>query len=277
MASHCEIGLYINPRAGSGAKRLVEHLIRDSRVSVDSIPFQKSIDRLPSELILVVGGERSVGTVTREIYRHGENPTLGIVPGGSGNVTFKNLERHGNMVSVNEFIEGSQEGVVPFRSGQLGKEIFNNQVGFGAYERATGSLNEALRFMPSGMRTILSKILATVPAVIGDETINMYSVSPYIGRVRAFPEQDFFGDSVTHGQIGGAQKAQKLAMTLMLWQMGLADFVPDELFHRTQSERFTPDIQSADIWIDGDTSRNPYRGEVEIRRLDRGIRMVGLR
>lgn len=276
MAFPCEIGLYINPRAGSGAKRLVEPLINDPRVFVDSIPFQKTIDSLPLRLI-VVGGERSVITVAGEIYRRGENPTLGIVPGGSGNVTFNNLERHGNIVSVSEFIDGSQAGVVIFRPGQIGEEIFNNQVGFGAYEQATGSFNEALRFMPDRMRTMLYKILATVPAVFSDEPINMYSVSPYIGKVRAFPEQDFFGNSITHGQIRGEQKAPKLAMTLMFWQMGLADYVPDALFHRTQRERFTADIQSSDIWIDGDTSRNPYQGEVEIKRIDRGISVVGLR
>ncbi len=246
MASSYEIGLYINPRARSGVKRLVKHLINDPRVLADSIPFQKPVDSFPPKLI-VVGGERSVRTVTGEIYRRGENSTLGIVPGGSGNVTYNNLERHGNIVSVHEFIEGLQTGVVTFHPGQISGEIFNNQVGFGAYERVSGFLNETLRFLPDGMRTVLSKIFATVPAVFSEEMINMYSVSPYIGKVRSFPQQDFLGNSVTHGQIGGKLKAQKLAMTLMLWQMGLAAYAPDALFHRTQSERFSPHIQSGDI------------------------------
>lgn len=122
--------------------------------------------------------------------------------------------------------------------------------------------------------------MASVPAaVMPGDALNMYSLSPRIGHVLTFPDQDLSGSGITHAKIEGNRvvQAAKLATTLILWQFGWRP--PKGILHIETGATFHDEVKRNTIWFDGDTQRNRFSGHVTIRRTDPqyAIPVVGIK
>lgn len=278
MSNVYEIGLYINRYSQVEAQRVVFPLLVKKDTYADYIPMVKRMDELPPKLI-VVGGERSIRTVTKEMYRRGQLRPLGILGGGSTNVLYEYLRSTGREMTLQQFREIPPDKFDPkfyFRPGiakdEKGEiEEFNIQMGNGMYEIFSGLSNELLRFIPPQFRPFSSRTLAYVPAIIRKgNTLDLYSLSPNIGRVRAFPEQDLFGSDITHARIEGSRidQARKLTTTLVLWQFHQRP--PKEILRIDKGVIFEDHIHSDSAWFDGDVEKHRLKlhGTVIISRVE---------
>ncbi len=277
MSQKYEIGLYINSSANSQATGLV-YSLTGSEVFKDDIPFSQPLEMLPNKLI-VAGGERSIRTVTLAMYRRGQLRPLGILGGGSTNVLFEYLISTGREVTLQQFLDTSADKFDPkfyFRPGIARNEKeeieeFNIQMGTGMYERFSGQSNEILRMIPPRFRPFTSRSLAYIPAIIrtGD-TLDIYSLSPNIGRVDAFPGQDLFGSDLTHARIEGDrfEQARKLTATLVFWQFHKRP--PKEILRIDKGIIFEDHIRSDSAWFDGDVEKHRLKlhGTVIISRVE---------
>lgn len=276
MAASCEVGLFINPKSDRRALSIASEIAKRKGVHVDSIPFSKGDTILPPRVI-AVGGERTVNTVVEAVINSQSGSIIGIIPGGSGNVTHCELKKLGYYAGIEDFLTAGEEQLADFYPGWVSNRvIFNNHVGFGSYEMAKGSLNESHRVLPRFIRRMSAKIGAAIPATFADKPIDIYSVVPHIGKTSVFPEQKMLGIDVSHGQIIGENKPFKLGITLLMWSLGLGRLIPNSIFERTQSKRFAHEPRSGQIWVDGDTFSNQSKGEIVIGRSQQPIKCTAL-
>lgn len=283
MSQKYEIGVYVDSYARVEAQRVVFPLIEKFGSHTDIIPMMDKLDELPQKLA-VVGGEGSNRAVIQNMYDLGQYRPIGIVGGGTRDVLYHYLKKTGRVITVAEFIDTPPDKFLEkysYRPGQANDEtgatkIFNNHIAVGNYEAAVGALNERLRILPSKIRSGIVYRAAYISAVVGSgEDFNMVSVSGNIGNVDAF-DQELFGSDVTHAWIEGGRRdqARKLAKTLTLWQRGQRP--PETVLKLERKEIFNLNNHSQTIWIDGDTIKNPFRGDIFIKRAETAIPIFAL-
>lgn len=284
MPQRYEVGIFKNEHARKEALQNVVGII-GKKLHGNTIPFSEEIAELPDRLI-VVGGERSVRTMVQEMSDRKQWRPVALAGGGAHDVTFNELRKVGRTMTVEEFVETPVdefpeellyhpgEGVMV---GEEYGEIFNNHIGLGKYEEASGDMNEVLRFLPPLLRSLAARSLAAPIAVIrSGERVDIYSVSSHIGYVNAFPEQELQGSDITHAWIDGndLEQAAKLAITLVLWQAKMRP--PETVLHTERRYIYNATTNAENVWIDGDTLPNPLHGEVTIKRSDSAFPIVAL-
>lgn len=276
MAANCEVGLFINPKSNKNALSIAFEIAKREGVCVDSIP-SSNIHTHAFPRVIVVGGERSVKTVVESVVNGKSGSVIGIIPGGSGNVTHRELARVGHSTTIEDFFDANEERLADFYPGITDNNIlFNNHVGFGSYERTKGVLNESPGILPSFIRRMSAKIGAVIPATFSDNPIEIYSVVPHIGKTNVFPEQQMLSLDVSRGQIVGENKALKLGVTLLMWSLGLGNLIPNAIFMRTRDRQFTHEAGSDQIWVDGDTFPNQSTSKVIIGRSRQSIKITAI-
>ncbi|MBI2612098.1 hypothetical protein HYW54_05160 [Candidatus Gottesmanbacteria bacterium] len=281
MLRRPEIAVFSNRFTLPVAKKLVD----DAHINafhVDVSPSQEF--RMPNrdfEGGIVVGGEGTIRPVVHHKVDYKINRPLGIYAKGTNNVLMHTLEEAHRILDASEFTS-HLESVTPdryaFYPGKVGGIVFTNQAGFGPYEQAVGDVNRVLRMVPKNLRQKLARILALVPASFTSQNkIDMGSVLQYIGKIRAFPKQDPFGEELTHAWIGEGFQDMKLVLTLLFWSFDLP--APKGLLHTESVSSFVAK-PGKKIWFDGDTNKSerffPQSGEVIVSRSDYPITIAAL-
>lgn len=283
-----DVVIYQNGHADKKTKALVESLPIGIR-KVDSIKLLLAINPFPKK-IAVAGGEGTFRPLTEMMRDKDAVTPILLLGGGTQNVLFNELRRRDHAITVEQFMDTPLDKLTKDFSfhpgqafGQKDSTIFNNQYAFGAFERTNGTLNQALRIFPRKWRPLLVRGLAATIAMFGDsQKIDMFSVTPCVGNVRAFPSQDLFGPNITHARILPDRNASiKLALVLLYWC--LKKPVPENILTVTQRSEFNYITQhTPKVWIDGDTDTNysepdKYGNmEVVIKRSELAVPIVAL-
>lgn len=283
-----DIGVFTNRHVGEVTQQKAAGIA--ARYGVPVTDISNVPNKLP-QLAIVAGGEGSVRQVVEIAYRQKSVPTVGILGGGSNNVMFTRLSELGLSAAEEElpaFLDGEIPREFLFRPGVLkgddGEEIvlFNNHVGLGAYERAVGTANEKLRFLPrQHHRSFASRLgavaLAIKPVLKGEEPLDVYTVSPKIGSTNAFPDQSLHGEDLTHAWVEGDrfQKLVKLLLTLFAWQQNTRP--PSRILQTERRRKFKSKIVRDSVWIDGDTVATEPQEHVVFMRSSRAIPLFAIR
>lgn len=223
---------------------------------VDSIPPTHSRwQRFPKRLI-VRGGDGSIREICQWMHDRKEIRPVGILPGGSQNVLYHALMDLGLKANIKAFLEKSLDDYPEeqrLRPGMINDRVFVNHVGLGHVEQQLGRLNARLRLLPNGCRTLVATLfsLATASANPGKNFLNLYTITPRIGPVLAFPEQRLLNDELTHAWIRGGRIRQ----------------LRGSWFQDTTVGNY--------VWFDGDT-RYYSQQEVLITRASYGIPVVAI-
>lgn len=256
-----ELGVYANDFAPKPIRRKARDMIRllpagQSFYTVIPRHIENFSD---AKRIIVVGGEGSIRRVVQMMHDREVVRPVGLLPGGSQNVLYKTLRKLGLQLDAKTFLEKTLHDYPEDRSlrpGMINDRIFVNHVGLGSLEQQLGRFNAILRFLPNGCRTFAavphSLVYAVLDTIISRRRfLNLYTISPRIGQILAFPDQELLSDTLTHVWVGGRRIRQ------------------------LQRFCFKDRMAGNCIWIDGDTT--PYsQQEVLITRASYGIPMVAI-
>ena len=161
-----------------------------------------------------------------------------------------------------------------FETSSINDSVFINHVGLGRFEQHLGEQNKRLRFLPNGWRTSVSALLSLALTALdiksGKEVLNLYTITPPIGQVPAFPNQVLFSDSITHAQV---TNIQGLVRTLLYWQRGKP--APNGAMAQDQGPQFSDEVRDNSLWLDGDTVPYMLQGAL-IKRTSYGIPIVAI-
>lgn len=151
------------------------------------------------------------------------------------------------------------------------RHLFNNQIGFGVFERAHKFYNQVKWFQqPIVLDNCLKKLQE------GDDILNIFSIVSNIGRREIFPNQLMAGLAITHAFIEGSslgRKFFKLAITGAFWDLELRP--PKGILTVEKSSSFEVLRPVSDFWIDGDTINEQVQPGV-IRRAPYPIPFMAL-
>lgn len=278
--SELRLGIYRNPYAGSEVLKIVKGLEKAGALCINSLKELEDLKVLPQRM-MVAGGDGSVGAVIQEMFDRRECRPLGILGGGTQNVLYNEHLLNQRAMNIIEFLTASPDELAKFsfRPGIMGRIVFINQIGFGSYEQADGMLNQHLRPIPKSIRTFFVRGTALCIASLSDgRKIDIYSIVPRIGRVLAFPEQQF-DTGISHGWIeDGERGSRKLVGTLNSWRniegKGLNGSLP-EFVKIEKGESFSV-LTPRTIWKDGDTV-SIVPGYFRIGRTDFSVPVVSLK
>lgn len=276
-----EFGLFTNPhvsRAVAEEDTGILWLRPAGAGFVDIIPPTHSRrQRFPKRLI-VRGGDGSMREICQWMNDRGEFRPIGLLPGGSQNVLYNALLELGLTSDVKAFLEKETDDYPEdqiLRPGMVGNLVFVNHVGFGHFEQHLGEYNKRLRFLPNGRRTLVAALISLVRAACHpnrkEDILNLYTITPTIGQIPAFPEQNLLDGNLTHARVVGVRS---LVTTLLYWQMGKA--APDKIMPQLSGSSFAVPPTGNYIWLDGDTVPYVFQEGTLIRRASYGIPMVAI-
>ncbi len=281
-----ELGVFINPAARRTAQERGKEIADRYNCPIVGIPSSE-LDFAPlPERVIVVGGEWSIRRVVEKMYRSGELRPVGVVGGGTHDVTHRLLLGEELALSLDKFMSMGDDEFPEqygYRPGEFDGKIFNNHVGAGGYERAVGRANrlfDSLRIprRPGSNLAQYAGLFLMTHQANGKYALNIYSVSPNIGSFRVFPKQDFHGSSLTHVSIEGQSAAErliKLLLTLSFWRLGRQP--PQTILQTKFANKFNLSFDGESLWIDGDTEENRHRGgEIAVGRKAKAIVLAAI-
>lgn len=192
------------------------------------------------------------------MHDRGEVRPVGLLPGGSQNVLYHVLQELGLKSDIKTFLEKTSDDYPEdqkLRPGMINDLVFVNHAGLGNFEQHLGRFNARLRSLPNGYRPLVSAVLSVAAAILypdgNRELLNLYTITPRIGQVLAFPDQELLSNALTHAWIDG----------LCIKQL--------------QSYCCRDETRGYSIWLDGDTIPYELQGAV-IKRAPLGIPMVAI-
>lgn len=250
-----EFGLFTNPhvpRVVTEEDTDILWLRPEGAGFIDIIPPTHSKwQRFPKRLI-VRGGDGSVREICQWMHDRGEVRPIGLLPGGTQNVLYHALMELGLKASIKTFLEKTLDDYPEnqrLRPGMANDLVFVNHVGLGRVEQHLGRLNARLRLLPNGYRTLVATLLSLAAASLhpGKDFLNLYTITPSIGQLRAFPDQRLLSNALTH--VRGIRQISGFC--------------------------FEDEATGNSIWLDGDTL--PYsRQTVLVKRTPYGIPVVAI-
>lgn len=275
-----ELGIFTNPHA---PKPMIERAagmlwrLPLGYSFCDIIPPSRRYQPFPNRVILV-GGDGSIGSFLQMMYDREAVRPVGLLPGGSQNVLYNALFELGLKSDVGTFLKKGLDEYTEdqkLRPGMIGDLVFTNHAGLGRFEQNLGRFNAKLRFLPNGRRTLVSALLSLALAALnpnsGKEVLSLYTITPRIGQVPAFPDQRLLSDSITHARV---RNLRALVQTMVYWQKG--ESAPNEVMTQYQYHQFADVARGDSVWVDGDTIPYPRQAGALIRRAPYGIPMVAI-
>lgn len=284
-----EAGIFINPHSNKDIQdRVLKRII--PRVNAGFYSPGEQNESLPGKII-VIGGEGTIRDVIQDMVDKDDVTPLGIVAGGTNNVLYRTLLANGNSMGLSDFMEYDTDELArrfSFRPGLFEQSAFTNQVGLGIFEQSQGTSNEKLRGvlrgkLPGRSRLFAASFKALLTALTqGSDTLaelDLYSLTPFVGSKKLFPDQDPNGDLITHAHILGNSKTQRMRyLTIVAASWALGKIPPPNTLEMEQDYSFTADIShSPAIWLDGDTKPlHSEKREVVITRWNKAIPVVAI-
>lgn len=276
-----EFGLFTNPHAPKAASEGDADMLwrlPAGAAFMDIIPPTHSRwQRFPKRLI-VRGGDGSMREICQWMHDRAEVRPIGLVPRGTQNVLYHVLQELGHQSNVKTFLEKTVDDYLEdqrLRPGMINDLVFVNHVGLGHMEQHLGRFNARLRFLPTRIRVPAAGVLAVLATVARHRDgalFNVFSISPKIGSVEAFPDQRLLDNhQITHGRI---PSVRKLIIALSYWQMGKR--LPANILEVEQSSCFINPDMGRFMRIDGDTGPSPSPTGVLIKRASYGIPVVAI-
>lgn len=273
-----ELGVYANPFASESVKKRVRGILRFSpkgptfRLTSPTYQYQPIPKR-----VVVAGGEGSIRTVVQMMYDREVVKPVGLLPGGSQNVLYNALRKLGLQSDAKTFLEKTLDDYPEdqrLRPGVVNNLVFVNHAGFGHFEQHLGELNKRLRFLRNGHRPLVCALLSMAAAILypdgNRELLNLYTITPRIGQVLAFPDQELLNNNVTHAWVEGIRG---FVRTLSYWQRGKP--APNGAMRQFQSFGFADNAIGSSIWLDGDKIPYDLQGAL-IKRAPYGIPVVAI-
>lgn len=254
-----ELGVYVNDFAPYPVRRKAREMIQllpdESNSFYLVISSHLERNRIPEKLA-VAGGDGSIGRIMQMLYDQKAIIPVAVLPGGSQNVLYHTLLDLGLTADAGTFLKKPLDDYPEnqrLKPGMINKRVFVNHVGLGHFEQHLGRFNARLRFLPSLPRLFLSASLSLAAASLhpGKDFLNLYTITPRVGSVLAFPGQRLLSNELTHAWMRRG------------WIRQLRGF----RFHDATLGNYA--------WFDGDTRFYPQR-EVLIARAPYGIPVVAL-
>jgi len=177
----------------------------------------KELKDIPPEIsgLMVVGGDGTLRLVFNSLYKENPNIPLIVLPGGTCNAFHCALLETGTSINKEQLSEEiDYSRFRSFHPGLLGDELFIVDIGVGTCEPTIGIVNEKLRrYLNVGqLRPKAAALASWVSQVVknyeGFPFFDLYSVSPFFGARKMFPEQSLFDSSITHAFIQANSKPQ---------------------------------------------------------------------
>ncbi|MBI4035780.1 hypothetical protein HY383_02435 [Candidatus Daviesbacteria bacterium] len=278
-----EIGIFLDPYASKEVVRFVKDFTSQHTGRV--VSEARQLPQLDDcKLILIGGGDGTANKVVSHLYNSGAEYHIGLLPSGTNHIFYNNLLQIARQ-TPEQFVKPRQEGTLRpsyFHPGKFGEHLFLVDCGTGTLEIAIGNLNKRYRWVPGAIRSKLIPVLSYLNTLkpSDDVTLNIFSTSPYLGVVKAFPNQKVDNSrSLTHAWIEGRLKAvrlNKLLITLACWSRGI---VPPQSILKTEQVNTDCDaMQGQSLWVDGDTIeiRQDAGMQVKVRRERRVFEIVAI-
>ncbi|HVZ11714.1 MAG TPA: hypothetical protein VG965_01670 [Patescibacteria group bacterium] len=283
MSEIIKIGVIVGPTVNEAGKNYANQLAEHPGIKM----YYGQTPEVGSHLekLAVIGGEGTVRRAIKWVYESGSKIPIAVYEGGSGNVTYNGLSDDGRVMDIEQYGETRDYQFEQKYKMRLGEahdesglvELFANHIDFGTYFEINARLNELLRHTTLSKhqktRRSLARAFAYPLAVARrKQFIDNYSISPKIGEVAVYPDFDFFGDDIAHGQspnISRISEARSGKDILLAWKKG--EYAPqkDLQFEVRKSYITTP--RGRKVWIDGDSENNRFKGQVEMNRTEEYI------
>lgn len=226
------------------------------------------------ERVVIVGGEASNRAIMQELYNRDERRPVVTMGGGTKNVSRADLLRRRITTTFEELMDLKSYQFFNralYFPGMFEDRVFNNQIGFGVFEKAHKFYNQVKWFQrPIVLDNCLKKLQE------GDDILNIFSIVPNIGIREIFPNQLMAGLAITHAFIEGSslrEKIFKLVITGAFWDLDLKP--PKGILRVEESSSFEVSKPVSDFWIDGDTINEQVQPGV-IRRAPYPIPFMAL-
>lgn len=255
----------------------------DSRTEELKFPF--SCDR-NTKTAVIVGGDGSVGAVSKDTITWEEQPTLVVVPGGSRNAVYKSLKDKGTSISEEQLKTGEIYAPV-FRPGLMNNQLFNHACGWDKLELLYAQINENIRNIPfpRSYRVCLASALTIIKNLKAAETqdylMRMALTSSYLGPIKVAHGQEFYSDKVTLLSVKPSQtKLQSTAKLGLLLVYFLAGKKPPTTILSLESAD-TFNLEEKEVIdkanIDGQMTNLAGGKNIVISRSTKGLKMTALK
>lgn len=274
-----ELGIFSSPFIPEAVRERVTGMLRrlpEGKTFIDIIPPTHSRWKPFPRRIIVAGGDGSVREILQWMQDRGEVRPVGLMAGGSQNVLYHALMELGLKTSINTFLEKNPDDYPEdqrLKPGMVGDLVFVNHAGLGRFEQHLGEFNRRLRLLRNGQRPFVCALFSLAASLNPNgrkDFLNLYTITPTIGQLRAFPEQKLLGNGITHAKVSSVRG---LVQTMIYWQRGQS--APNRAMHQSTYTRFEDTTGNSSIWLDGDTSAYP-RQAVLITRTPYGIPVVAI-
>ncbi len=282
-APNIELGIYVDPYASPRAKQEARDIAERAGGNCIELtpPFK---DKLPKG-IFIAGGDGSIRKVIQFIVDSDpEKPIpIGLLGGGTNDAMRHALLLGKQHMTGPGFLQHIQKGFPSstlIKPGLIGKEVFVRDVGLGSFEQNVGRANEALNgYSPRIVRVPIAYLLGLTQTILTQPEalapLDIYTISPNIGRKHIFPQQTYQGDLITHAWIDEESRLKTVAAlvkTAILWQFN----IPSDAVKTKQRTRFDLESSPANLWFQGDTIPNTQQGPLVIKRWEKAIPIVAI-
>lgn len=285
--SSIELGLVIDRYASGNAKRTTDSLIRRAssciQLTAESVANIETARMLPRG-ILAVGGEATIRRIVQTMVDASEIRPIALLGGGTNNVLYHSLLEAGQAMPIAKFLWAVGNNCFPasfaLRPGLIGRRAFVLHAGLGNFEQSVGwAIKNSRGLAPRKFRPLLSHSIGLALAcLLKDDQLpplDLYTISPRLGKRTLFPEQAHQGDSITHAWIetGTHQETRrKLIKTALYWRFGKH---PDCVkLEQAASFKINSDINT--LWLEGDNVPNQQKPPFSIRRWEHAIPVVAI-
>jgi len=255
-----------------------------------NVSHYEDVEKIPSDLngLIIAGGDGTLRLVFDSLYEEDNPAPILVLRGGTTNAFHHALVDAGAFSTIEEFPDNlDSPQFKQFLPGTLGKELFVVDVGVGTGEPFIGKVNEELRrLFDIGQLRPKAAALASWVRILFEKyrktpIFNLYTLSPYFGLFKMFPEQNLLGGQITHACVNARSK--KEAVLNSFWAFfclgnGLVRLSRLVLDCEKQ-ESFKLNYPVSQLRNGGDTIQNimpPIPKGTIIERAKKSVRMTAL-
>ncbi len=283
--SKFELGIFVDPYASARAKEEARRIVALTNCAPLTFPLRGNLP----QVAVFACGDGPLQKIAQVMVESNQVIPIALLGGGTNDALYNSLRGNDQdgktQFSFADFQNHIKENR-PFhpealiKPGLIGGKAFLRDVGLGPFEQNAGKANKRLNgWVPKGLRVQTASVLGLVLTILSNPDtsvpLDIYTISPWVGRKRVFPKQVQHGDQITHAWIESSTRGElrrALIRTAAYGQSGL----PSPHVRTEQQTSFTLQSVPDHFWLHGDIIPNDQTGLTVVKRWDKGIPIVAI-